>query len=69
MEEPLMQFFAYGHLPSHLRAVSQPFGDLARWMVEAVPPNAERAEALRKLLEAKGCAVRAALYKEPAAGG
>lgn len=24
--EPMMQFFAYAHLPEHLQAVSKPFG-------------------------------------------
>jgi len=33
---------------------------------EHLPRNAERTTALRKLLEAKDCAVRAVLYKEPA---
>lgn len=65
MKDRLLQFFAYEHLPSHLQAVSKPFGDLARQMVETLPSNAERTAGLRKLLEAKDCAVRALLYKEP----
>lgn len=60
------QFFAYEHLPAHLQEVSKPFGDLARHLIAALPSNAERTVALRKLLEAKDCAVRALLYKEPA---
>jgi len=63
MSEPLMQFFVWDHLPSHLRVISQPFGELAQRLVETVPANLERSEALRKLLEAKDCAVRAAVYK------
>lgn len=62
----MMQFFAYAHLPPHLQEISKPFGDLAQWMVDNLPPNAERTAGLRKLLEAKDCAVRARLYKEPA---
>jgi ATP-dependent Clp protease ATP-binding subunit ClpA len=62
-EEPLLQFFAYEHLPEHLRERSKPFGDLARRLVETLPRNPERTMALRKLLEAKDCAVRAKLFK------
>lgn len=29
-QHELMQFFAYEHLPAHLQAVIQPFGELAR---------------------------------------
>ena len=60
--EPLMQFFTYDHLPHALREVSAPFGELARTLVETLPRNPERTVALRKLLEAKDCAVRAQLY-------
>jgi hypothetical protein len=61
--EPLLQFFEYGHLPIHLRTVSAHFGDLARLVTETLPRNPERTVALRKLLEAKDCAVRAVLYR------
>lgn len=64
MDEPIMQFFAFEHLKPELRDVSRPFGDLAFGLVKALPRNAERSVALRKLLEAKDAAVRAALYKE-----
>jgi hypothetical protein len=73
-----MQFFAYAHLPAHLQLVSKPFCDLAHAIVlgdntaesgtvtigNALPRNAERTVALRKLLEAKDAAVRALLFKE-----
>lgn len=61
--EPMLQFFAYEHLPAHLQEVSGMFGRLALSVVEALPRNPERTVALRKLLEAKDCAVRARLYK------
>lgn len=70
--EPILQFFTYTHLPGHLAAISKPFCDLARLMVYGdpevsgdwpLPRNPERTVALRKLLEAKDCAVRAVLYK------
>lgn len=64
MSEPLLQFFAYDHLPDALREVSAPFGELADHIVATLPRNPERTVALRKLLEAKDCAVRARLFKE-----
>lgn len=59
----MMQFFAYEHLPPHLQAISKPFGELAQHMVDTLPSNPERTVGLRKLLEAKDCAVRAQLFK------
>jgi hypothetical protein len=64
MTEPILQFFAWQHLPAHLAVISQPFGELAQKIVETLPRNAERTVALRKLLEAKDAAVRAALFKD-----
>lgn len=64
MNEPIMQFFAFEHLPPHLREVSEPFGKMAQHIVETLPRNPERTEALRKLLEAKDAAVRARLFKD-----
>lgn len=61
----MLQFFNYGHLPAHLQTISMPFALLADKMVEELPSNPERTVMLRKLLEAKDCAVRALLYKEP----
>lgn len=66
MDEPMLQFFAYAHLPSELQKISAPFGVLATMLVETLPRNPERTVALRKLLESKDCAVRAQLYKAPA---
>lgn len=64
MNEYLLQFFEYAHLPEHLQKISRPFGDLANRIVLELPRNPERTVALRKLLEAKDCAVRAQLFKE-----
>ena len=64
MSEPILQFFKYEHLPAHLQAVSKPFGDMANDICNTLPRNPERTVALRKLLEAKDCAVRALLYKD-----
>ncbi len=65
MTNRLLQFFQYGHLPERLRVVSQPFNELAQALDRALPDNAEKTVAFRKLLEAKDCAVRAILYQEP----
>ena len=60
--EYLLQFFKYEHLPEHLQEISKPFGDLANQIVNTLPRNPERTTALRKLLEAKDCAVRAKIF-------
>lgn len=57
--EQLVEFFAYDHLPPHLQAVSKAFSDLANDLLIALPDSAELTAGLRKLLEAKDCAVRA----------
>jgi hypothetical protein len=62
-DEPMLQFFAYDHLPPALREISVRFSLLVDWIVEELPRNPERSAALRKLLEAKDCAVRARLYQ------
>lgn len=59
----IMQFFEYAHLPEHLKAVSQPFCELAGWIESNLPLNPERTVALRKLLEAKDAAVRSKISK------
>ena len=69
MSEPIMQFFEYGHLPEALQKISQPFGELAEKLIAALPRNAERTVALRKLLESKDAAVRASLARTAPAVG
>lgn len=64
--EPLLQFFSYAHLPEKMQEISAPFGELAIRLVGLLPRNPERTTALRKLLEAKDCAVRASIYKDGA---
>lgn len=63
MSAYLLQFFKYDHLPAELQAVSKPFGDLAEAAQRDLPDNPEKTVAIRKLLEAKDCAVRAQLFK------
>jgi len=62
----LLQFFNYTHLPEHLQVVSVLFHEMALHLDEKLPNNAEKTTALRKLLEAKDCAVRAIVFKETA---
>ena len=57
----VLKYFSYNHLPASLQAVSQPFAELAQQVAERVPNSPETAVALRRLLEAKDAAVRAAL--------
>lgn len=64
--DPMQQFFEYRHLPEKLQSVSVQFYLMAEHIIEHLPRNPERTAALRKLLEAKDCAVRAALYREVA---
>jgi hypothetical protein len=63
MDESELQYFKYDHLPAKLQEVSKPFAELAE-SVSKLPGESERKHALRKLLEAKDCAVRAALSQE-----
>lgn len=55
----LLRYFVYAHLPENLRVVSGPFAQLAVKLVDKLPDSAELTTALRKLVEAKDCAVRA----------
>ena len=59
MDDPILRYFHFAHLPTALREISEPFCDLAEFVVDHLPRNAERSVALRKLLEAKDAAVRA----------
>lgn len=61
MNERMLKWFEFEHLPEHLQAVSKPFGKLAASIVETIEGGPERTVALRKLLEAKDAAVRAKL--------
>ncbi|MBL4866389.1 MAG: hypothetical protein JKY67_08440 [Pseudomonadales bacterium] len=55
----IMRFFSFDHLPLHLQKISKPFCLMANFIHSALPHNAERTTALRKLLESKDAAVRA----------
>lgn len=57
----LLRWFEFAHLPAELARTSQPFHDLAHDLVRRLPDSAELTAGLRKLVEAKDCAVRATL--------
>lgn len=61
VQERMLRWFEYEHLPEHLQEISKPFGELARTLCNTVDGGPERTVALRKLLEAKDAAVRAKL--------
>jgi hypothetical protein len=58
---PILRYFQWMHLPEELQKVSKRFSETAYWLEETLPKGAEKSTALRKLLEAKDAAVRAAL--------
>lgn len=58
--EQILKHFEYHHLPRKLQVTSQEFYRLAHRMAEMLPEDPETTVCLRKLLEAKDCAVRAA---------
>ena len=63
-KEHILQFFEYAHLPMNLQDVSKNFYYMAHDICKHLPRNPERTVALRKLLEAKDAAVRAAIAKD-----
>jgi len=64
MTEQILQFFSYSDLPPKLAEVAKPFAEQADRLVATLPRNPERTIALRKLLESKEAAVRAAIASE-----
>lgn len=57
----MLKYFAFEHLPEHLQDVSSRFAELAHWVHHTLPAGPETTTAMRKLLEAKDCAVRSSL--------
>ena len=58
--EHISQFFAYADLPPASRVLARPYADLAAFL-QTLPRNPERTVALRKLLESRDAAFRAAV--------
>ena len=63
MQEHIRQFFAFETSWRWLGRCSKPFAEMADRIL-TLPRNPERTVALRKLLESKDAAVRAALAKD-----
>jgi hypothetical protein len=61
MEERMLKWFVYAHLPEDLQKVSSIFAAAAHATCEGLKAGPERTVALRKLLEAKDAAVRQAI--------
>jgi hypothetical protein len=64
----LMPFFIYENQREDLNPISQAFAELAHRLDELLPGNPKKTACLRKLLEAKDCAVRAQLFTASASG-
>jgi hypothetical protein len=63
--ESIIKHFSYDHLSGNLKRISKKFSDLAIELAEdETLSGAELTVGLRKLLEAKDCAVRAAVPME-----
>lgn len=66
---PIMRFFDFTHLTNpRLQAVVAEFAQLAQYIADYLPAGPEQSVALRKLLESKDAAVRAALDGMPNRG-
>lgn len=65
MTNPIMKHFEYGHLPRNLQVISKQFHLLAHSLEATLPNGPEKSVALRKILEGKDAAVRAALEDCP----
>lgn len=59
--EQMMRYFEYHHLPQKLQHISRHFAVAADVVLNLLPEGPEKTACLRKLLESKDCAVRAAL--------
>lgn len=64
----MIKWFAFDHIPESLQKVSAIFNGVAAWMMTNLPPGPEATEAMRKLLESKDCAVRAAIESDQKKG-
>ena len=62
MDDKLLCYFNYDHLPKNMQNLSKPFYVFAHELVEQNPRDKkELTNALRKLLEARDCFVRAGI--------
>jgi hypothetical protein len=56
----MLRWFAYKHLPEEMHRIATTFDAMAQWMVEVIPASDEATVAMRKLLESRDAAIRAA---------
>lgn len=66
MNERLLKYFKFDHLPQRLADMSAKFSSLAQTICRELPPSAERTLVLRDLLTAKDNAVRARMDADEA---
>ena len=59
-QSTIVQFFAYEEVDEHLQEVAKEFYFMAEYLDRILPTSAEKSVTLRKLLESKDSAVRAA---------
>lgn len=61
--ENILRGFKYEHLkPGDIQDTSKLFASLAKYLVNDLPSSPEMVAGLRKLVEAKDCFVRAAVF-------
>lgn len=61
--ENILRGFRYDHLqPGRIQDTSKVFASMAKYVAEELPSSPEVVAGLRKLLEAKDCFVRAAVF-------
>ncbi len=64
--EMILRYFKFDHLPAPLQEASKPFCEMAEKIAGGGTSGPETTTALRKLLEAKDCYVRAYLNERTA---
>lgn len=58
----LLRYFSFKHLPPVFHETGRRFLELAEWIEQNHRENPEKTTALRKLLEAKDCAMRSIIF-------
>ena len=59
-QSTIVQFFTYEEFDEHLQEIAKEFYFMAEYLDRLLPTSAEKSVTLRKLLESKDSAVRAA---------
>ena len=69
MSNPILKHFAFSDLPPGAIPAGARFHEMASWLDSTLPDGAEKSTALRKLLEGRDAAVRAAVEATKPPGG